>query len=103
MYLLMFRLASAQLPLEEVRRYLNYIVEPFPRDSSKRLFAAMTCMKYGLYDEAAEHLQANIDLKQFDVITRTLLAEVYERQKNTDGQLALLQTLLRDESVTRPC
>ncbi|MDR2881933.1 MAG: hypothetical protein LBV29_08575, partial [Azoarcus sp.] len=98
--LLMFHMATMQLSPEVVYKYLNDLVEPFPRDASKRLFAALTCIRYGFYDEAAEHLQANIDLKQFEVVSRTLLTGVYEKKKNTDGQIALLQKLMEDESTS---
>ena len=98
--ILMFHLASAQVSPEDAGKYLAEIVEPFPMDASKRLFAALTCLKYGFYDKAVEHLQANIDLRQFEVASRTLLAEVYKEQQNTDAQRVLLQKLLKDESAS---
>lgn len=98
--LLMLHLSSAPLAPEEAKEKLDQIVEVFPLDASKRLFAALICLHYGLNDDAVEHLNANLDMRQYEVISRKLLADIYQNRHEEQKAITLLQKLLRDDSTS---
>lgn len=98
--LLMLHLATERVAPEEARAELARVVDAFPMDPSKRLFAALVCLQYGLNDEAAEHLQTNLDMEQYEIVSRKLLAEIYE-EKADEGKLnALVEKVLGEEAAT---
>lgn len=98
--LLMLYLATAELEPEEARGALAEVVEPFPLDASKRLFAALTSLKYGLADDAIEHLHANLDMRQYEVISRKLLADIYANRHDEQRETRLVQKLLSEDAVS---
>lgn len=98
--LLMLHLDTANLTPEDAKSEISQIVEPFPLDASKRLFAALTSLKYGLTDDAIEHLNANLDLRQYEVISRKLLADIYNERKDEQKEATLLNKLISDDSTS---
>ncbi len=98
--LLMLHLSTADLSPEQAREEISSIVGAFPLDASKRLFAALTSMKYGLNEDAMEHLNANLDMRQYEVISRKLLADIYGNLHDEQKELALVEKLLREDSAS---
>lgn len=98
--LIMLRLATADLSQEEARAAIAQMVEPFPLDASKRLFAALTSLKYGMDDDAIEHLNANLDMRQYEVISRKLLSDIYENRKDEQRAAMLIKKLISEDSTS---
>lgn len=98
--LLMLYLATAELEPDEARGAIAEVVEPFPLDASKRLFAALTSLKYGLADDAIEHLHANLDMRQYEVISRKLLADIYGKRQDEQRETRLVRKLLNEDAVS---
>jgi hypothetical protein len=94
----MFSFNAANYNTAEVSKKLQSILDQSPRDPSKHLFAALTYIKFELYDKAIAHLQSNIDTKQFVVVSRTLLSDIYSYNHNIDNQRKLLQRIANDTS-----
>lgn len=98
--LIMLHLATADLSQEEAGAAIAQVVEPFPLDASKRLFAALTSLKYGMAEDAIEHLNANLDMGQYEVISRKLLADIYENRKDEQRETMLIKKLISEDSAS---
>lgn len=98
--LLMLHLATADMSPDEARAEIAQVVDPFPLDPSKRLFAALTSLRYGFIDDAIEHLNANLDMRKYEVVSRKLLSDIYEKRKDVDRETSLLRKLLDKDAAS---
>lgn len=96
----MLHLSSATMTPEQAKEEIDQIVDAFPLDASKRLFAALTSLKYGLVNDAIEHLNANLDMRQYEVISRKLLSDIYQDRHEEQKVVALLEKLMKEDSIS---
>lgn len=98
--LLMLEVSSGNCTAEEIAAKVQRIIEHDARDTTKRLFVAVTLMQQQRYGEAIEHLQANIDAGLCRAVSRSLLSDAYAAQKNDAQLMALIERTLRDDSAS---
>ena len=94
--ILMLDIANNAYADDIALKKLQHIIDNDPQDSSKRLFAALTCMERGLFDAAIEHLQANLDAKKLEVLTRRLMADALAAKQDQGKLHALAVKTLAD-------
>ena len=83
-----------------VRKKLQHIIDHDAQDSSKRLFAALVCMERGFFDAAIEHLQANLDVKKFEVLMRKLMADALAAKQDSSSLQRLVAKTIEDDSAS---
>jgi hypothetical protein len=98
--ILMIDMTHNEYPDDTVHQRLQHIVDNDPQDSTKRSFAALTCMKHGFFDEAIEHLLVNLDAKKFEVLSRRLMADALAAKQDPHGLQALVFKSIQDDSVS---
>jgi hypothetical protein len=98
--LLMLDVSTFSYSGEELERKMKTILEQDPRDPSRRLFLALTYVRYGLLDEAKEHLQSNLDARKFEVVSREIMADIYASRRDTASMRSLLEKIMNDQSAS---
>lgn len=95
------KIQSGNLPSTEALELLNDMLSMDPDDGEKRLFAAVTALRYGDRLIALEHLKVNLDLHQMETASHALLSKIMLTDDHADKQLArALQTVIQNKSTS---
>lgn len=98
--ILMFDIANNEYLDNILLEKLQYIIAYAPSNSSKRLFVAQVYIDRGFFEMAVEHLQANLDVNEFEVLSRKLLADALAASNDTLRLQRLVTKTIEDKSAS---
>ena len=95
------RIQTGNLSASEAYDLLNNMLLIDPDNGEKRLFAAVTALRYGDLNTSLEHLKVNLDLQQMENASHALLSKIMLTDDRSDRQLARrLNTLIQNKSTS---
>lgn len=95
------RIQTGNLSASEAYDLLNNMLLIDPDNGEKRLFAAVTALRYGDLNTSLEHLKVNLDLQQMENASHALLSKIMLADDRSDRQLARrLKTLIQNKSTS---
>ena len=95
------RIQTGNLSASEAQDLVNKMLSINPDDGEKRLFAAVTALRYGDLRTALEHLKVNIELSQMEVASHALLSKIMLADDHRNEQLVkALGTVIKNKSTS---
>ncbi|MDL2259986.1 hypothetical protein LJB99_03830 [Deltaproteobacteria bacterium OttesenSCG-928-K17] len=99
--ILMLELSTFIYPSAEVEKKLAQVMEQGTEDPApRRIFAALLCLQQGLFDKSASFLQANMNDRRLEAVSRTLMAEALGAKGDRPALWRLLDGAMNDKTVT---
>ena len=95
------RIQTGNFSASEAFEHLDTMLSIDPNDSEKRLFAAVTALRYGDLITALQHLKINLDLQQMETASHALISKIMLVDDHSDKQLAkALKAVIQNGSTS---